>query len=433
MERMPQNNAKIALRSESVQDIISYNPHWLIRYGTSVFSVFFLFLFVGTFFISYPDIIKSPMKLTSADAPKAVISKVNGKLIKLFVKDNDAVRQNQVLAYLESTANHEEILALSEQLNQIEKEVSEGRYEDLNNFVKANFSNLGELQPDYQSFEQSLTQLMSLTSQGFYNQKRQILQRELDNLRYMSSKLDEQLFIYRKDFTLAQKEYEAHQRLAKRGVLSTLELNREESKLLSKQLPIKQTESAMMSNKAEQSTKSKELLELDKNLFEQKNYTVEALKTLISTVNTWKNKYIITSPTNGKVFFQNSLQENQSLTSNQELFYIGTNKLNDYIGEMHVAQDNFGKVKLNDKVTIRFNSFPAEEYGTVNGVVTSISQIPDKENTYLVKVKLPQGLTTSNTKKLAFRNGMLATADIITEDKSLADKILYQFRRAFER
>lgn len=433
MERMPENNAKIALRSESVQDIISYNPHWLIRYGTSLFSFFFIILFIGTFFISYPDIIKSPMKLTSTDAPKAVIAKVNGKLIKLMVKDNDTVEQNQVLAYLESTANHKDILKLSEQLNQIEQEVVEGKYDNLNNYVKANFSNLGELQPDYQSFQQSLTQLMSLTSQGFYHQKRQILQRELDNLRFMSSKLDEQLFIYRKDYSLVQKEFQSNQRLAQKGVLSALELNREESKLLSKQLPIKQTESAMMSNKAEQSSKSKELLELDKNLFEQQNHTVEALKTLISAVNTWKNKYIITAPSNGKVFFQSSLQENQTLSSNQELFYIGTSKLNDYIGEMHVAQDNFGKVKLNDNVTLRFNSFPAEEYGTVSGEVVSISQIPDKENNYLVKVKLSQGLTTNINKKLTFRNGMLATADIITEDKSLSDKILYQFRRALER
>lgn len=433
MERTPAKKNISELRSESVQDIINYNPHWIIQWGTILFSFFFLFLFAGAFFISYPDIIKSSFKLTTADVPKAVVAKLSGKLMKLVIKENDIVKQNQVLAYLEATANHNEVLKLSEQLDEVEQNINDGKYEVLDTFEKTNFSNLGELQPDYQHFEQSLTQLQSLTSNGFYNQKKQILQRELNNLRFMSSKLDEQISIYSRDYALAQKDYEAHQRLAKKGVLSSLELNREESKLLSKQLPIKQTESAIMSNKAEQSAKSKELLELDKSLFEQKNYTTEALKTLISAVNTWKNKYIITSPTDGRIFFQNTLQENQVLSANQELFFVGTNKPTDYVGEMHVAQDNFGKLKLGEKVTIRFNSYASEEYGTVAGIVAYISQIPDKDNNYLVKVKLPQGLTTNYNKKLVFYNGMLASADIITDDQSLADKILYQFRRALQR
>lgn len=433
MERTTPKKIDTELRSDSVQDIINYKPHWLIQRGTILFSFVFLFLFSGTFFLSYPDIVKSPLKLTTTDAPKGVVAKVGGKLTKLIAKEDDIVKQNQVLAYLEANANHDEILKLSEQLNELEKDVNDGEFETLNTFEKSKFSNLGELQPDYQHFEQSLTQLQSLTSNGFYDQKRQILQRESDNFRYMSSKLEEQNAIYIRDYSLAQKEFEAHQRLAKRGVLSSSELNREESKLLLKLLPIKQTESAIMGNKAEQSAKSKELLDLEKSLFEQKNYTSESLKSLISAVNAWKSKFIITSPIDGKVFFQSSLQENQVLAANQELFFVGTSKPTDFVGEMHVAQDNFGKLKIGEKVTIRFNSYPSEEYGTVTGEVMYISQIPDKENNYLLKVKLPQGLTTTFKKKLIFRNGMLATADIITDDKSLADKILYQFRKALQR
>ena len=159
MERTP---LKVSpeLRSESVQDIITFKPHWIIQWGTTLFSTFFLFLFATTFFISYPDIIKSPLKLTSAEAPKGVIAKLGGKLTKLMVKENDFVKQNQVLAYLEATANHDEILKLSEQLNQLEQNVNKGHYEIFNSFQKTNFSNLGELQPDYQNFEQSLTQII---------------------------------------------------------------------------------------------------------------------------------------------------------------------------------------------------------------------------------------------------------------------------------
>ena len=158
--------------SESVQEIINYNPPWVVRKGTMYFSLFFFLLFGLTFLVSYPDIIKGTMKLTSADAPKSVVPKMNGKLVKLFVKENAVVQQNQPLAYLESTANHDEILRLSTQLETIQKSVQQGYFSTLNILRKNNYANLGELQPDYQRFEQTLTQLQSMTSNGFYEQKK---------------------------------------------------------------------------------------------------------------------------------------------------------------------------------------------------------------------------------------------------------------------
>ena len=89
------------------------------------------------------------------------------------------------------------------------------------------------------------------------------------------------------------------------------------------------------------------------------------------------------------------------------------------------------KIKIGQKTIIRFNSYPSEEYGTVVGEISYISEIPAKDNTYLAKISLPNGLTTTYNKNLTFRNGMLANVEIITEDRTLASKILYQFRRTF--
>ncbi len=421
------------LRSDSVQEIMNYQPTWLIRYGTALFTIFFLLMFGGTFFISYPDIVKGTLKLTSYNMPKAVVTKTSGKVIKLFVKENTFVEPNNVLAYLESTANHQEVLELSAQLSVIEKEVSEGRYAKLNALQKGNFMNLGELQPDFQQFQSSLIQLQTMLSSGFGNQKKNIIVNELENSKYSASKLNEQRQIYQRDYILAEKDFATQQRLARQGIISANELSKEESRMLGKQLALKQIESQIISNQAEQSSKSKELLELDKNLFEQKKYSFEGLKTLISAVDKWKNTYILTAPSAGYVLFQSNIQENQVVTANQEIFYVGNQQNNLPIGQIQIAQDNLGKVKAGQKVIIKFNSYPSEEFGTVDGIVEFISQIPEKDNSYLVTVKLPNGLITTYHKKLSFRNGMLASADVITEDKSLAAKILYQFRKALQR
>ncbi|WP_394995400.1 HlyD family secretion protein [Emticicia sp.] len=417
--------------SDSVQEIINYNPAWLVRWGTMLFSFFFLGLFGATFFISYPDVIRGTLKLTSTDVPKSVVPKTNGKLVRLFIKENEIVTKNQTLAYIESTANHDEILSLSKQLDTIQKSVQQGYFSALSTLGKNSYTNLGEIQPDYQQFEQTLTQLQSLTSNGFYAQKRNFLNKELTDIGFMSRKLSEQQQIYLRDYNLAQNEFSKKQRLARQGVVSSSELSDAESKLLAKQISLKQAEAQLINNQSEQTGKQKELLELDKNLFEQKNTTSESLKTLISAINAWKQKYIIAAPVAGKVFFQTTIQENQSVAIDQELFYIGSSKANQYIGDVNIPQDNFGKIKIGQKVIIRFNSYPAEEYGTVFGVMNYISEIPAKDNTYLVRISLPNGLLTTYNKKLTFRNGMLANVEIITEDRTLASKILYQFRRTF--
>lgn len=433
MEKKQQDKVYRELRSDSVQEIMNYQPAWIIRYGTALFSIFFLLMFTGTFFISFPDIVKGTLKLSSYDMPKAIVAKTNGKIIKLFVKENTIVQANDVLAYLEATANHDEVLALSKQLEEVEKEVSEGRYSKLSSLQKSNFTNLGELQPDFQQFQQSTIQLQTMLSNGFGSQKKDIIEKELQNSKYSASKLNEQRQIYQRDFMLAEKDFATQQRLARQGIISSNELSKEESRMLSKQLALKQIESQIINNQAEQSAKTKELLELDKNLFEQKNYSFEGLKTLGSAVKKWKNTYILTAPSAGNVLFQTNIQENQVVLPNQEVFYIGNKKNNLPIGQIQIAQDNLGKVKVGQKVIIRFNSYPSEEFGTIDGVVEFISQIPEKDNSYLVKIKLPKGLKTTYNKQLSFRNGMLANADIITEDKSLAAKILYQFRRAVQR
>lgn len=419
------------LPSDSVQEIINYNPFWIVRWGATFFSLFFLGLFGTTFFISYPDVIRGTLTLTSSEIPKSVVPKNNGKLVRLFIKENTIVSKNQVLAYIESTANHDEILSLSIQLDTIQKSVQQGNYSALSILRKNSYTNLGEIQVDYQRFEQTLTQLQALTSNGFYAQKRNFLNKELADIGFMSRKLSEQQQIYLRDYNLAQSEFSKKQRLARQGVISSSELSEAESRLLAKQIPLKQAEAQLISNQSEQTGKQKELLELDKSLFEQKNNTSESLKTLISAINAWKQKYIITAPIAGKVFFQTTIQENQSVTSDQELFYIGSPNTNHYVGNVNIPQDNFGKIKIGQKVIIRFNSYPSEEYGTVVGIISYISEIPAKDNTYLTKISLPNGLSTTYNRKLTFRNGMLANVEIITEDRTLASKILYQFRRTF--
>ena len=65
--------------------------------------------------------------------------------------------------------------------------------------------------------------------------------------------------------------------------------------------------------------------------------------------------------------------------------------------------------------------------------MNNISATPDKEGNLLIDVALPNGLDTSYEKKIIFQQEMTGTADIVTEDLRLIERLLYQFRDMFKR
>ena len=78
-------------------------------------------------------------------------------------------------------------------------------------------------------------------------------------------------------------------------------------------------------------------------------------------------------------------------------------------------------------------NYPDREFGIVTGSIKAISLTPDKDGNLLINVSLPKGLETSYRKQIAFQQEMSGTADIITEDLRLIERLLYQFRDIFNR
>ena len=86
-----------------------------------------------------------------------------------------------------------------------------------------------------------------------------------------------------------------------------------------------------------------------------------------------------------------------------------------------------GKVKQGQLVNIKLSGYPYLDYGMVRGVVKSISMVPSGD-TYIVEIALPNGLETLYGKKLEFTQNMQGTAEIITDDLRLIQKIINPFR-----
>lgn len=70
-----------------MQELLARPPRWLLRWGITVVFLLLLAVFTGAWAIHYPDLVRASFKLTAADAPKAIRTRTDGKIVRLFVRE----------------------------------------------------------------------------------------------------------------------------------------------------------------------------------------------------------------------------------------------------------------------------------------------------------------------------------------------------------
>ena len=406
-----------------IDEIISNRPPAIVRFGTVYFLFILLFLVLICWFIQYPDIINTNAKLTSINAPKEVVTKTSGKLTKLFAKEGEQTTEGSILGYMESTASHQEIIYLSNNIDTIGNIISRNEIEKLLPYLNTSYQNLGELQQPYQTFLQSFLSFRNYIAGGFYLSKKTMLYKDISFLKESYNNLLEQKVFNTQDLELSQKTFDANESLKTDKVISELDYRIEKSKLINKKLTLPQINSSIISNEAQQNEKQKEIAELENTIAQQKNIFSQSVNTLKSQVENWKKKYILTAPVSGKISFATFLQENQQLQENKTICFVNPENTQ-YFAEVFIPQANFGKVRLGQEVLLKFPSYPFQEYGSVIGKVDFISNITT-DSGYLAKVILPNALTTGYKKQVQFREGLEAQGEIITQNMRLLQRFYY--------
>lgn len=422
---------RVELRNPEVDELMGQSPSWIVRWGTLLLFVVLGVVFAIGWWVRYPDVVPARLVLLAANPPRPVIARSEGRVVRLLVKEGATVKPGQPLAYLESTTNHAEVLALMRQLDVAGRLLRQNRLAELDHLALTNYHQLGELQATYQPFAQTYSQLQNFMADGFYERKMALLQQELADLQALHQNLLTQQTIQRRDVDLAREEYAIQQTLADQKVIAPLDLKHEESKQIGRQLPYQQVASALINSQLTQRAKQKELIELTKQVREQRDVFGQVLNTLQSAAYAWKARYVLSAPVAGRVSWLVPLYEEVSVKVGQELGQVvPANAAGDgpFGGEMRIGQYNFGKVKTGQNVLVKLPSYPFQEYGSLMGRVGVISPI-SSDTTYRAQVVFPNGLLTTTGHRLIARNGLVASGDIITDDTRLIEKLFYELRR----
>ncbi len=419
------------LRSESMHELISHKPGFLGRWALFIFLFILVLLFTATWFFDYPDVIKAKATLIATNAPKEIITRQEGRLTKLFVKNSDTVSAGTLIGFIESNAKHEQVLLLTAYLDTTVADLQRNNTQNILSRFTTNFEALGELQLGYQQFMTAYQQFSDYLQDGFYLKKKKVLGEDLSYLGKNYSIVQQQKELMLKDLNLSEESYKANELLLKEKVISKQDDRNEQSKLLNKQLSIPQVNATLLNNETQQREKQKEITELEHSISQQKNIFQQSVQTLQNLANEWIKKYVLKAPISGKITFLVPLQEDQYLRAGQSLCFINPPDTR-YYAEINLPQYNFGKIDTGQQVKLRFDAYPYQEFGYVKGSLGYITDFAT-DSGFLAHIQLTNGLVTNQHKTLHYHDGLQAEAQIITKDMRLMERFYYNIVNSVKR
>lgn len=400
-------------RTEEVQQIISRMP---TRFGF-VISLIVVFLFVLFFLfgwaVRYPDIVTGQITINANSAPLKLIANSNGKLKLLGIKTMDNVKEGELIAFIDNPTNPKSIIQLVQRLPK-------------------SFS-LGELNSKYYLFINALQEYSNYEEDRLYDKQsknfKELYKEQLKSINSENVKVQ----MAEKSLNYAHKFYSRDSILLLKQVISESEMDKSQMSYLSSKNALQNSISNLINAKqSAQQTKNRiqELaIQIPEKEQELRISLVSAYNDLIDNIKAWEQKYVFKAQMSGKVQFLKFYHQDQFLQAGEEVFTI-VPKEDEAFGQVILPAQGSGKIKIGQEVIVKLDNFPYLEYGSITGVVKSISLTTNtvkteksQLDTYMVLVTFPDQLKTNYGTKLDFKAEAKGTAEIITNDRRLIERL----------
>lgn len=416
--------------SDPVNEIMGHPPGRIVRWGNTVILLVFIIFIIFLWLIKYPDTIPAPVEITTVNPPVTLVSKLTGRIKNLYVRDKDQIGPGQLIAVMETAASIDDLT----KIKNIVDTILDAERIMLTSLPE--FSELGEIQNYWGSFLKSLSDFNNYNINDYYGNKIKSLTDEIDGILTYIGRVEVKEKLFSENQMLEAKKYSRDSVLYVNGVYSESELEKSRQSLIRLNIELQQVRLDHTAKSIELAEKRQLLQDYRIKKLEEKEkyYSVlnESFLNLKAQIKIWENTYMLISPVSGIVTFTKFWSENQIVDKDEPVLSIVPMDAGDFIGRINLRMNRSGKVKPGQAVNIKLSGYPYLEYGMVRGIVKSKSLVPS-EGSYIIELNLPSGLTTLYGKKLDFTQNMQGTAEIITDNLRLLQKIINPFRYLISR
>lgn len=394
----------------------------MVSRGNTVLMLIVLAVFTLSYFIKYPDIIEGRAIISTATPPVYVSTKVSGRIHKIHISNGEQVSSGQVIAEMANpipVASIEYLRSFLEQANTFMSDSVPRSFENaqtVNLYDASNdFLNLKNALKDYEIFlfdEDQFRKLQTLKTRLKHHT-------DLKQITLNEAKLS------RKDIVHARERFEMKEEEFKLGLIAKLDfLNAKTAynQSLKSDEAIKKSiiQSELTLEDLESQIQDFSIARIEKSMEDR-----SGIETMISTLQNyiirWETDFTIRAPITGKLDYQGRVKTNQLVDPGTTLFaVIPSGK--EYEVEVKIPAAGFGKVKIGQEVKLKLDKFPSGEYGSIQGVISTLPLLADGE-VYAIGVNLEKGLLTQYGTRLDYTPEMTSSAEIITEDLRLIERL----------
>ncbi len=431
MSEKREEHEDIQLRSDEVQEILGTPPKWIVRWGTVIVLLVLLAMLALSYFFESTDKVGAEILVTTPSPPMPITATLDGHLDKIFVEDKQIVKRGDLLMTLGGEdGRYSDILALEAELKQLQQ--APGVRNSF--FKKDDGLQLGTLGIPYMEFLKDYNNYRSRTNSGLNKKQVEQLQaliraqrKVVEDAERKRQLLDRQLYEcparkkrYWEGYQINIFTYQDYRRIVTTcdGLPAKVETQKEK------------VEEA----KIRIETYEKEKLDIQRGTVSGINSRLLQLQgsinALLAGIEEWKDKYLVTSPVDGKVSFYTEYNEGQIVSEGENILAIVAEK-KEIVGRIELPTKGSGKVKVGQEVNIKLFDYPSSEFGIVKGEVESISHLPI-DHKYVVDVALPKGLLTTFGKELKFKQELPGIAEIKTESRRFIERIFDRFVHLFK-
>lgn len=444
-KRQKLEKLNIALTDHSIEgiEIFTSEPSRLLGRMIWLISGLLVAGFVWSFFGKAPEIVVASGVVGPDTEVRRFYAPIAGELVDIFVTEGQPVVENDVLARLNARDAVE--VATQALEAQIQLENAEREFDNFPNRKRLMNQKVAALERQVEAAKQVYDRNVAEGLGKLKQAQRAKLQKLLSDREKARSVL-----------AVAHKEKTSFERLLSSGGVARNQVELKKSEYESAQANLQVAEANLseleftLSQEDEQATEGLEqsyqdLIELQINLETLKNDIINEESKLDIALRSAKlqaeaasrvsfndideeNFLRVRAPESGVITQLAFTQSGDKLQANTPLGGIAPNEAKPIL-KIEILESGRGLLKVGLPVKMKFNAFPYQRYGFIEGILEYISPTAEKSqsnNAPVFKGRVSLEKTTFDMKGEQFdvKYGMLATAEIIVEQRRVIDLVL---------
>lgn len=367
------------IHSDDVQEILGAPPAWPVRWGSALMLLIVVGMALIASLVSYPDLARAPVLISADIPPGPVISPGEGYIAQLFIANGQRVKTDQLLAALQSAVKLEDALLLDSLLAGWLRLPASA----LRALSPPPDLQLGELQAEYAAalsaidayaFEKNTRKSQTKANVGTFNEQITRLEAAIKDDKVAAERLDAEIT---RSATFLEKQEIAFQQ----GLISADMLNTERRRHLQLKRDLEALNEGLVRKQNEIAALRRNAADLNLNEKERGSGSeaalLAALSRLRAALDAWKKTHLLTAPIAGKAVFNASFSgARQYVRLGEQIMTIVPDSVKTLVGRASLPAAGSGKVKPGQKVLIKLDSYPYQEFGVLEGRVSIAPACP---------------------------------------------------------